>query len=56
MYRTYCDPYAIEQRIEEVQKHIKEHPDDIDAVIDLYRLKDELNFAWQDDEYDIEEE
>ena len=52
MYRTYCDPYLIEQKLEEVKAYVAEHPDDFDAVCEMHELKDELRFAWDDDESD----
>lgn len=52
MYRTYCDPFSIEQKLDEVRAYVAEHPDDFDAVCELYELEDELRFAWDDDEYD----
>lgn len=39
-----------EERVEELEKRLEMYPDDIDAAIDLLEAKEQLNFAWQDDE------
>ena len=58
MYRPYEDPYQIEHQIESLEISMQEaiDMDDEDLQIsiaeELAELKDRLNFAWQDDEYD----
>lgn len=58
MYRQYEDPYQIEHQIESLEISMQEAiaMDDEDLQIsiaeELAELKDRLNFAWQDDEYD----
>ena len=58
MYRQYEDPYQIERLIEAAEIEMQEAiaMDDEDRQIsiaeELTELKDRLNFAWQDDEYD----
>ena len=59
MYRHYEDPYKLEKMLEEAEESLqrrKEEGDDDDAIVDAYlwveELKDRINFAWQDDEYD----
>lgn len=58
MYRQYEDPYQIEHQIEslelEMQEAIAMDDEDLQISIaeELAELKDRLNFAWQDDEYD----
>lgn len=58
MYRQYEDPYQIEHQIESLEISMQEaiDMDDEDLQIsiaeELAELKDRLNFAWQDDEYD----
>ena len=32
----------------------KDHPDDIEAAIELNALREQENFAWQDDEAEME--
>lgn len=54
MYRTYENPHTIEVLLEKAKSYANEHPDDIDAVIEVHELKERLNFAWQDDEAEIE--
>lgn len=58
MYRSYEDPYWIERQLESLEADLSEAiaRDDEDAVIsiseEIAELRDRLNFAWQDDEYD----
>ena len=57
MYRQYEDPYKLEKRLEELELQYAQCDDD-DERVDLYlaiaELKDRINFAWQDDEYDCD--
>ena len=60
MYRPYENPWKLEDRLEEAQKRLEqakeEDPENIDRIIDLVNevesLKERVNFAWQDQEYD----
>ena len=60
MYRQYEDPYKLEKMLEEAEAELdrarQEDPDDVDRLIDLVNevesLKERVNFAWQDDEYE----
>ena len=58
MYRSYEDPYMIEQELEAAEIEMQEAiaKDDEQRIMDLAEeiaeLKERLNFAWQDDEYD----
>lgn len=59
MYRKYEDPHTVEEMLAEAHMALemaKRDGDNIDRIIDLYNLVEELkervNFAWQDDEYD----
>lgn len=60
MYRTYENPAVIADMIEaaEIEKAEYIEAGDIEAAYDIdiyiHELKDRLNFAWQDDEYDCE--
>lgn len=54
MYRQYEDPYALERELRELEKEVVEHPDDEELAIQMQELKDRINFAWQDDEFDTE--
>lgn len=49
MYRRYEDPYKLEEQLAELHA---DNPDNIDLAIEIAELKDRINFAWQDDEYD----
>jgi hypothetical protein len=59
MYRQYENPYSLENQLEELkaeyQKAIEENADDetiISLAESIAELKDRINFAWQDDEFD----
>ena len=60
MYRQYEDPRKLEKLLEEAKVQLEaakqEDPDNDDRLIDLAleveSLKERLNFAWQDEEYD----
>lgn len=53
MYRHYEDPYILEQRLAAMLAQSADDPDNVDLAIDIAELKDRLNFAWQDDEAEI---
>ena len=52
MYRQYENPNALEERLEEAKRRLAENPYDEDLANEVAELKDRINFAWQDDEYD----
>jgi hypothetical protein len=52
MYRQYENPYTLEERLEEAKRRLAENPYDEDLVLEVEELKERINFAWQDDEYD----
>ena len=58
MYRNYEDPWKLEKRLRKAKEylHIAQLAGDEDAIIDytleVDELKDRINFAWQDQEYD----
>lgn len=52
MYRQYENPYTLEERLEEAKRRLAENPYDEDLVLEVEELKERVNFAWQDDEYD----
>ena len=54
MYRQYEDPYALEERLAELQRELAENPLDEELAFEVQELKDRINFAWQDDEFDNE--
>jgi hypothetical protein len=54
IYRQYEDPYALEQQLAEAKKQLAENPEDEDLAIEIHELKQRINFAWQDDEYESE--
>ena len=59
MYRQYENPYTLEKQLEELEAELQkayalgtDMEDLIDLQIDIAELKERINFAWQDDEYD----
>ena len=57
MYRHYEDPYKLERQLESLQKEYKSIKDLTDKEIICYEariseLKERINFAYQDEEYD----
>ena len=54
MYRQYENPYRLEERLAELQAELAEHPDNEDIAIEIAEVKDRINFAWQDDEYECD--
>ena len=59
MYRQYENPYNLENQLKELKaeynKAIEENADEeiiMNLANDIVELKDRINFAWQDDEYD----
>lgn len=52
MYRQYENPRALEERLEEAKRRLAKNPDDEDLCNEVAELKERINFAWQDEEYD----
>lgn len=58
MYRAYEDPFKLEKQLEELKQRQAEATDEDELMWlaeEIAELKDRINFAWQDDEYDEEE-
>ena len=53
-YRSYEDPYKLEQMLEEAEAQLAQNPDDDYLHERVAELRDRVNFAWQDDEHDAE--
>ena len=54
MYRHYEDPHKLQEQLEEAERRYAENPYDEDNCIAVADLKERINFAWQDDEYDCD--
>jgi hypothetical protein len=55
MYRQYENPYTLEKRLEELEERRAKCTDEYELEgldQDIAELKERINFAWQDDEYD----
>lgn len=53
-YRQYEDPYKLEQELEQLKKLQADDPYNDDIAIEIAELKDRINFAWQDNEAEME--
>ena len=54
MYRQYEDPWKLEEQLQELEARYAENEEDVDLYLEIYELKDRINFAWQDNEYDCD--
>ena len=61
MYRQHEDPRALEKRLAELKEELHRayalgaEPYELEDIeIDIASVKERINFAWQDDEYDSE--
>lgn len=60
MYRQYENPYTLEEKLAELENELQQAyasgaDDELeDLEFEIAELKDRINFAWQDDEYDHE--
>lgn len=54
IYRQYEDPYALEDQLAEAKRELAENPFDEDLALTVHELKERVNFAWQDQEYESE--
>lgn len=59
MYRQYENPYELEKQLEELKEELHKAyalGADVyeleDLELTIAELKERINFAWQDDEYD----
>lgn len=54
MYRQYEDPYKLEQTLKALEAELENTTDDIESMdlwLSIEEMKQRINFAWQDDEY-----
>lgn len=58
MYRQYEDPWVLEERLKELEARYNEAQfdgeDDVDLYLEMYELRDRINYAWQDNEYECD--
>lgn len=52
MYRDYESPYTLERMLEKAKAALAADPFNVDLSETVDELKQRINFAWQDDEYD----
>lgn len=58
MWRTHRNPYTLQEQLENAREKLaeaklNEKSDDyiIDLQMEIYELEEQINFAWQDDEF-----
>lgn len=56
IYRQYEDPYKIQELLDEARRRFAEDPFNEYLALDVASLEERLNHAWQDDEYDSDDE
>lgn len=49
MYRQYEDPWELEKYLAELMERSKANPEDIELACEIAEVKDQINFAWQDE-------
>ena len=57
IYRQHEDPYPLEERLKELQARRANSTDEYELEgldQDIAELKDRINYAWQDDEYECD--
>ena len=61
MYRQYEDPYVLEDKLAEAKalyrRAVEEGIDEdilMDMSMEIHELEERVNFAWQDNEYEME--
>ena len=52
IYRQYENPRTLEDMLEDAKRRLAENPYDEDLANEVAELKERVNFAWQDEEYD----
>ena len=62
IYRQYEDPYELEKRLKELEEELRQAyalgaDSDVleDLHLEIHELKERINHAWQDDEFESEE-
>ena len=57
MYRQYENPHKLQEQLEELKSQYAQCEDEderIDISLAIADLKERINFAWQDDEFDCD--
>ncbi len=52
LYRQYEDPRKLEKELALAEMQLAAHPGDEHVYEYVCELRDRINFAWQDEEYD----
>lgn len=54
IYRQHENPWQLEDQVAEVKKELAENPYDIGLAQEVAELEERVNFAWQDNEAEME--
>lgn len=54
IYRQYEDPYELQKQLFMLKEELVANPYDEDLVLAIHELKERINFAWQDNEAEME--
>lgn len=54
IYRQYEDPHKLEEQLVTLLAEASLYPEDEDLAFAIHELRERINFAWQDDEYEEE--
>lgn len=54
IYRQYENPWKLEDQLAEAKKRLAENPYNEDLANEVAELKERVNFAWQDNEAEME--
>lgn len=49
MYRSYENPYRLEDALADAKRRLSEDPTNEDLAQEVEELRDRVNFAWQDE-------
>jgi hypothetical protein len=55
MYRRYENPWELEDQLAKAKQRLAENPEDENLALDVHELEERINFAWQDNEYEMED-
>lgn len=55
MYRQYEDPYVLENQLAKAREELAQNTNNEDLALEVHELEERVNFAWQDQEYEMEE-
>ena len=54
MYRQYEDPHTLEDQLVTLMAEASLDPENEDLAIAVHKLQERVNFAWQDQEFEMD--